>query len=111
MPFWVSILEKDMLFADAEVGEDVAEDFVGGDFAARDFGQMEEDLADVLRDEVGWDARLEAFDDAVDGVESVGEGFVVTEVRYDDVGAGDVGHLGALVEERGETLGVEGLFG
>ena len=41
-------------FPDAEVGEDVAEDFVGGDFATGDFGEMEEGLADVLCYEVGW---------------------------------------------------------
>ena len=41
----------------------------------------------------------------------MGEGFVVTEVRYDDVGACDIGHLCALVEEASELLGVDGLFG
>ena len=46
------------LFPDAEVGEDVAEDFVGGDFATSDFGEVEEGLADVLGYEVGWDIGL-----------------------------------------------------
>ena len=45
-------------FPDAEVGEDVAEDFVGGDFAACDFGKVEEGFADVLGYEVGWDIHL-----------------------------------------------------
>ena len=35
----------------------------------------------------------------------------MAEVGDDDVRTCDVGHLGALVEERGEALGVEGLFG
>ena len=47
-----------MLFSDAEVGEDVAEDFIGGYFAAGDFGEVEEGLADVLGYEVGWDVYL-----------------------------------------------------
>ena len=47
-----------LLFSDAEVCEDVAEDFVGGDFAACDFGEMEEGFADVLGYEVGWDIGL-----------------------------------------------------
>ena len=74
-----------LLFADAEVCEDVAEDFVGGDFAACDFGKVEEGFADVLSYEVGWDIHLYAVDDAVDGFEGVGEGFVVTKVGYDYV--------------------------
>ena len=40
----------------------------------------------------------------------MGEGFVVTEVRYDDVGACDIWHLCALVEQLCELLGVEGFF-
>ena len=47
-----------LLFSDAEVCEDVAEDFVGGDFAACDFGKVEEGFADVLGYEVGWDIHL-----------------------------------------------------
>ena len=38
------------------------------------------------------------------------EGFVVTEVRYDDVASRKVGHLCALVEEVGELVGVDVLF-
>ena len=33
------------LFADAEMREDIAKDFISGDGIARDFGKMEEDLA------------------------------------------------------------------
>lgn len=46
------------LFPDTEVCEDVAEYFVGGDFAAGDFGEVEEGFADVLSYEVGWDIGL-----------------------------------------------------
>ena len=41
----------------------------------------------------------------------MGEGFVVTEIRYDDVASREVGHLCAFVEEASELLGVDGLFG
>ena len=47
-----------LLFSDAEVCEDVAEDFVGGDFATCDFGKVEEGFADVLGYEVGWNIHL-----------------------------------------------------
>lgn len=36
---------SDGLFADAEMREDIAKDFISGDGIARDFGKMEEDLA------------------------------------------------------------------
>ena len=52
IPYWL------LLFSDAEVCKDVAEDFVGGDFAACDFGEVEEGFADVLGYEVGWDIGL-----------------------------------------------------
>ena len=40
-----------LLFSDAEAGEDVAEDVVGGDFAG-DFAQIVHGFAYVLADEV-----------------------------------------------------------
>ena len=52
IPCWL------LLFSDAEVCEDVAEDFGGGDLAACDFGKVEEGFADVLSYEVGWDIGL-----------------------------------------------------
>ena len=39
------------------------------------------------------------------------EGFVVTEIRYDDVASREVGHLCAFVKELGELGGVLVLFG
>ena len=45
--FWV-------LFSDAEVFEDVPEDFVGGDFT-NDGAEVVDGFADVLGGEVGWE--------------------------------------------------------
>ena len=42
-----------VLFTDAEVPEDVAEDFVGGDFT-NDGAEVVDGFADVLGGEVGW---------------------------------------------------------
>ena len=44
-----------LLFPDAEVGEDVAEDVVGGDFAG-DFAEVVHCFANVLAHEVAADA-------------------------------------------------------
>ncbi len=70
------------LLADAEVGEDVVEEGVGGD-GAGDGAEVVEGLADVLGDEVGGDAVLDGVDGAAEGVGAVGEGFVVAAVGHD----------------------------
>ena len=57
-PLYMFHLPTQNLLSDAEVWEDVAEDFVGGDFAACDFGEVEEGFADVLSYEVGWNIHL-----------------------------------------------------
>ena len=54
------------LFADAEVGEDFAEDVVGADFAC-DFAEVVHTFADVLAYEVAAEAAVEAVDAACDG--------------------------------------------
>ena len=51
-----------LLFSDAELGEDLAEDFVGGDLAG-DGAEGGEGGAEVLRQEVGGDAAVEAVGD------------------------------------------------
>ena len=48
---WFNYLIINYLFPDAEAGEDVAEDVVGGDFAG-DFAQIVHGFAYVLADEV-----------------------------------------------------------
>lgn len=45
--------------ADAEMSEDVAENFVCGDFSAGDFGKMKERLSKILGNEVAADAQGE----------------------------------------------------
>ena len=46
------------LLSHAEVVEDVVEDLVGGDFAAGDFGEVKEGLAEVFADEVAAELLL-----------------------------------------------------
>ena len=49
------------LFSDAEVGEDIAEDFVCGDFSTCYLCEMGETLAEVFRYEVARDADGHCF--------------------------------------------------
>ena len=67
------------LLSDAEVSEDVAEDFVCGDFAD-DGAEVVDGFADVLGDEVGRDGEGEAFLGAEEGGACVGECLDVTLV-------------------------------
>ena len=68
-----------VLLADAEIPKDVAEDFVGGDFAD-DGTEVVDGFADVLRGEVGGEAGGESFADAEEGSASVAEGLDVALV-------------------------------
>lgn len=79
------------------MGEDVAQDVVGGD-VADDVGEVVDALAEVFADEVAAQAESEAIDDAMDGVEGVGEGFVMTGVGDNDVGSADGGEGSGLKE-------------
>ena len=79
-----------LLFPDAEVLEDVLEHGVGRYFAY-DVGEVVDALAEVLGDEVAGELHLKAVLHAVDGVEGVGEGFVVAGIGDDDVALRDVG--------------------
>ena len=49
--FFILLVRPLCLLSDAEILEDVAEDFVGGDFAG-DFADVLETLAEVLRQKV-----------------------------------------------------------
>ena len=62
-----------VLFTDAEVPEDVAEDFVGGDFT-NDGAEVVDGFADVLSGEVGRKAGGESLFEAEEGGSGVGEG-------------------------------------
>ena len=61
------------LLADAEILEDVAEDFVGGDVAG-DGGEGVDCLPDVLTYQVGRDVGSESFLSTEKGSACVGEG-------------------------------------
>ena len=60
------------LLSYAEVGEDVTEDFGGGDGGAGDFAEMGDAEAGVFADEVGGDAGTEGREGTLD----VGEGLL-----------------------------------
>ena len=49
--FFILLVRPLCLLSDAEILEDIAEDFVGGDFAG-DFADVLETLAEVLRQKV-----------------------------------------------------------
>ena len=58
------IVVQSLLLADAEVFEDVAEDFIGGDGFAEDGTEGIEGVAEVAGDEVGRKTCVEPFADA-----------------------------------------------
>ena len=68
-----------VLFPDAEILEDVSQDFVGGDFTD-DGADVVDGFADVLCGEVGWEAEGESFLDAEEGSAGIGEGLHVALV-------------------------------
>ena len=72
---------------------------------------MVDALAEVLGDEVARELHGEAVLHAVDGVEGVGEGFVVTGVGDDDVALRDVGQGGGLYKVTLESIEAEVLLG
>ena len=69
-------------FAHAEVPEDGAQDLVGGDGTTGDLGEVEEALAEVLRNEVAGEVGGEAVAHAVEGGEGFGEGGVMADVGH-----------------------------
>lgn len=99
------------LFTDAKVLEDVLECLLGGYFAAYDFGEVVEAVAEVLRYEVGGKAVGEALAHAADGVEGEGEGFVVADVGDDDVGRRYFGQSGGFHEHLAQAVDVGALLG
>ena len=72
------------LLPDAEVFEDVAEDFVGGDFAG-DFSEVMHGFAYVLGEEVAGVVVGQALTGALYGLTGTDEGFVMTHVGDDGV--------------------------
>ena len=91
------------LFPDAEVGEDVAEDFIGADFAG-DGAEVIEGLAEVLGNQIGRDAVLKAVLDSGEGFGGGKQGGVVTRVGDEDGIGIDRSVLLGLYEE-----GLEGV--
>ena len=93
------------LLADAEFGEDGAEDFVGRDLAG-DFAQIVHALADVLGEEVAREAGLQAVEGAQHGIVGVHEGFVVAGVGDDYVVFAGLGQVDGIDQHRLEGVDV-----
>ena len=96
------------LFSDAELGEDLAEDFVGGDLAG---GGAEggKGGAEVLRQEVGGAAGVEAVGDGGEGSGRLAERRGVTRVRHQSAACG--GHAGLRNEGGTQVFEAEAGFG
>lgn len=86
------------LLSDAEMGEDVAEDFVGGDLVAGDVGQMVEGLSQVLGYEVAGEILPKCCRYTLERLVCSGEGSVVAGIGDDDVAVGG-GELFGFAEE------------
>ena len=89
-----SIIHK-YLFSNAELGEDIAEDFVGRDLTGN-LAEIEHALADVLGEEIVGDAHLDAFFYAANGVKCFGERLVMPQVGDDHVFLAYGGYRGGL---------------
>ena len=98
------------LLADAEVLEDVAEDFVGGDLAAGDFAQSGDAGVKVLGNEVAWELLVHSVDGTTDGEEGFVEHLLVADVCDEKAVLGD-GWYGCqeLFVKPGKTGAVDGL--
>ena len=90
--------------------EDVLKHGVGRHLAY-DVGEVVDALAEVLGDEVAGELHLQAVLHAVDGVEGVGEGFVVAGVGDDDIALRDVGQGGGFYKVALESVKAEVLLG
>ena len=73
-----------MLFADAEMREDVFQNIVGGDFAS-DGAEVVNGQADILTQQVGGDVVLQGCDGRSEGIASLMQGVIVAAVGDDDV--------------------------
>ena len=78
------IVCKYILFADAKMLKDIPKHLIRCNFPY-DVAQVEDALAEVLRDKVSGQADGESFLHTMDSFEGAAEGFVVAHVGNDDV--------------------------
>ena len=94
---WFNYLIIGCLFSDAEMFEDVLENWIGRDFAY-DVGEVVDALAEVLGDEVAGELEAEAFLYAVDSGEGLAEGSEVAGVGDNGVISWTLGNAGGSGE-------------
>ena len=94
-----------MLFSDAEISKNIAQNFVRG-YLADNAAEVVDGFADVLRSEVGREADGEAFLDAEEGSAGVSEGLGVSLV-CDEGGVAVAEHValseGQICSESGDS--------
>ena len=72
------------LLSDAELAENIAQYFVGGDLTS-DLTEVKHTFTDILRDEIVGDTGLQALLYTTDGFESLVQGFIMTQVGHDHI--------------------------
>ena len=98
------------LLADAELGEDFAEDVVVGDFA-RDFAQGTQYVADLFGYQVGRQSLVEGAARFGQCGGSVAQAVVVTDVRYDAIAAENGRGIHAIGQPTGQPVDAVAVFG
>lgn len=96
-------------FADAELGEDVGEDVVGGDLAG-DGAQVVEDLAELFAEQVGGETCVEGLQGAPKGVAAQAERFSVAAVRDDGVAGVETGRVDRPAEPTEQFVDAGAVF-
>ena len=82
--------------AHAELGENILESFVGGDFASDDFGEVMDAGAEVLTEEVGGKVGGEGILDTDDVVECERESLVMAGIGHHDIILLNLRNIGSL---------------
>lgn len=102
---WLVTVVYKPSFADAKLGKDSAEDFVGRNLAG-DFAQVVHALTNVLGEKVAREAGLQAVEGTLYGVVGVHEGFVVAGVGDDYVVLAGLGQVDGVDQHRFEGVDV-----
>ena len=97
------------LLSDTEILEDVAQDFVGGDFAGN-LAQVMEHFPDVLGQQVGWEGRGQAFRYPCEAFRGRFEGIIVPDVGYHHILVFNAANVHYFQQQVGRAINVLPLF-